>query len=118
MQDNFAYPEFITPVMKLWLKQYKAGDMHKITKIGLFDWRFSPDKRNPEKPRRRPHLRNWETLIDSSFNISIYFFEVDKDTLHVFESSGFSLAGQSIAKEFILSDNHFEEKRILLKYRR
>jgi hypothetical protein len=25
-------------------------------------------------------------------------------------------AGQSIAKEFILSDNQFEEKRILLKY--
>jgi len=41
MQDNFPYPEFITPVMKLWLKQYKAGDMHRITKIGLFDWRFS-----------------------------------------------------------------------------
>lgn len=118
MQDNFAYPKFITPLMKLWLKQYKAVDMHRITKIGLFIWRFSPNKRNPEKPRRIPHFKNWETLLDSSFSISIYFFEVDKDTLHVFESSGFSLAGQSIAKEFILSDNHFEEKRVLLKYMR
>ena len=115
MQDNFPYPEFITPLMKLWLQQYKADDMHRITKIGLFDWRFMPNKHNPKKPRRIPHLKNWETLIDSSFSISIYFFEVDKDTLHVFESSGFSLAGQSIAKEFILTDNQFEEKRILLK---
>lgn len=101
--------------MKLWLQQYKADDMHRITKIGLFDWRYMPNKRNPKKPRRIPHLKNWETLIDSSFSISIYFFEVDKNTLHVFESSGFSLAGQSIAKEFILKDNQFEEKRILLK---
>jgi len=115
MQDNFPYPEFITPLMKLWLQQYKADDMHRITKIGLFDWRYMPNKRNPKKPRRIPHLKNWETLIDSSFSISIYFFEVDKNTLHVFESSGFSLAGQSIAKEFILKDNQFEEKRILLK---
>ena len=115
MQDNFPYPEFITPLMKLWLQQYKADDMHRITKIGLFDWRYMPNKRNPKKPRRLPHLKNWETLIDSSFSISIYFFEVDKNTLHVFESSGFSLAGQSIAKEFILKDNQFEEKRILLK---
>ena len=115
MQDNFQYPEFITPVMKLWLKHYKANNMQKITKIGLFDWKFMPNRRNPEKPRRRPNLKNWETIIDSSFSISIYFFEVEKDTLHVFESSGFSLAGQSIAKEFILTDNQFEEKRILLK---
>ena len=115
MQDNFPYPEFITPLMKLWLQQYKADDMHRITKIGLFDWIYMPNKRNPKKPRRIPHLKNWETLIDSSFSISIYFFEVDKNTLHVFESSGFSLAGQSIAKEFILKDNQFEEKRILLK---
>ena len=47
MQDNFPYPEFITPVMKLWLKQYKADDMHRITKIGLFDWRFRPNKHHP-----------------------------------------------------------------------
>ncbi len=115
MQDNFPYPEFISPLMRLWLQQYKSESMGKITKIGLFDWRFSPNKHKPEKPRRRPHLKNWETLIDSSFSICIYFIEVDKDTLHVFESSGFSLAGQSIAKEFILTDNQFEEKRILLK---
>ncbi len=49
------------------------------------------------------------------FKRSIYFFEIDASTLHVFESSGFSLAGQSIVKEYILTDNQFEEKRILLK---
>ena len=59
--------------MKLWLKQKKAYYMKRITKTGLFDWRFMPYKHNPEKPIRRPHLKNSETLIDSSFSISIYF---------------------------------------------
>jgi hypothetical protein len=115
MEANFPYPEFLSPLMKLWLQQYKSEKMGEITKIGLFDWSFRPNKRLPEKPGRRPNLRNWETLIDSSFNISIYFFEVNTDTLHVFESSGISLGGQSIAKEFVLTDNQFEEKRILLR---
>ena len=115
MQDNFPYPEFITPLMKLWLQQYKADDMHRITKIGLFDWRFMPNKHNPIKPRRIPHLKNWETLIDSSFSISIYFFEVDKNTLHVFESSGISLGGLNIAHEYILQNNEFVQTKVLMK---
>tara|TARA_B100000768_G_C11223519_1_gene351698 strand:+ start:840 stop:1196 length:357 start_codon:yes stop_codon:yes gene_type:complete len=115
MQDNFPYPEFISPVMKLWLKHYKADDMQKITEIGLFDWKFKPNRRNPEKPRRIPRLGETCKLIESGFKRSIYFFEIDATTLHVFESTGFSLAGQSIAKEFILSDNQFREKRILFK---
>jgi hypothetical protein len=115
MQDNFPYPEFITPLMKLWLQQYKADDMHRITKIGLFDWRYMPNKRNPKKPRRIPHLKNWETLIDSSFSISIYFFEVDKNTLHVFESSSISLGGLNIAHEYILQNNEFVQTKVLMK---
>jgi|TARA_B110000908_G_scaffold144679_1_gene174468 hypothetical protein len=115
MQDDFPYPEFISPLMKLWLKQYKADDMEKITKIGLFDWKFMPNKHKPEKPRRKPNLKNWETLIDSSFSISIYFFEVDKDTLHVFESSGIALGGLNIAHEYILQNNEFVQTKILMK---
>ena len=115
MQDDFPYPEFISPLMKLWLKQYKADDMEKITKIGLFDWKFMPNKHKPEKPRRKPNLKNWETLIDSSFSISIYFFEVDKDTLHVFESSGIALGGLNIAHEYILQNNEFVQKKVLMK---
>jgi hypothetical protein len=115
MEANFPYPEFISPLMKLWLQQYKSEEMGEITEIGLFDWDFIPNRRLPEKPRRIPRIRDWKTLIDSSFQISIYFFEVNTYTLHVFESSGISLGGQSIAKEFILTDNQFEEKRILLK---
>ena len=115
MEGDFPYPEFISPLMKLWLQQYKSERMGEITKIGLFDWSFMPNKHNPNKPRRRPNLRDWETLIDSSFQRSIYFFEVNTETLHVYESSGISLGGQSIAKEFILTNNQFEEKRILLK---
>ena len=115
MQDDLPYPEFISPLMKLWLKQYKADDMEKITKIGLFDWKFMPNKHKPEKPRRKPNLKNWETLIDSSFSISIYFFEVDKDTLHVFESSGIALGGLNIAHEYILQNNEFVQTKILMK---
>lgn len=116
MQDNFAYPEFITPVMKLWLKQYKAGDMHRITKIGLFDWRFSPNKHNPEKPRRVPRFGESTKLKESVRSYGIYFLEIDDKTLHVFESSGPSLAGLKIAKEYIFEDNKFVEKSTLLNY--
>ena len=115
MQDNFPYPEFISPIMKLWLQQYKADDMHRITKIGLFDWRFSPNKHKPEKPRRRPNLKVWETLIDSSFNISIYFFEVNTDTLHVYESSGIALGGLNIAHEYTLHEDEFAQTKVLMK---
>jgi hypothetical protein len=115
MKDNFPYPEFVSPLMKLWLQVYKFDKMGGITKIGLFDWRFRPNKHNLEKSRRIPALKTWETLIDSSFQNSIYFLEINTDTLHVYESSGISLGGQSIAKEFVLTDNQFEEKKVLLK---
>ena len=116
MQDNFPYPEFITPVMKLWLKHYKADNMQKITKIGLFDWKFKPNRRNPEKPRRIPRLGETCKLIESGFKRSIYFFEIDATTLHVYESSGFSLAGSNVAKEYIFEGEKFIEKNTLLNY--
>lgn len=58
--------------------------MGEITKIGLFDWSFRPNKRLPEIPRRIPNLKNWETLIDPSFQNSIYFLELNTDNLRVF----------------------------------
>ena len=115
MEANFPYPEFLSPLMKLWLQQYKSERMGEITKIGLFDWRFMPNKHNPEKPRRLFRCGEYKTLIEAGFNINIYFLEVSTDTLHVYESSGISLGGQNIAKEYVLTDNQFEEKRILLK---
>lgn len=115
MNLEIELPVFITPLMKKWLLQYKLEIINDITTLGLFHWEFRPNRRKPEKPRRIPRLGETCELIESGFKRSIYFFEIDATTLHVFESSGFSLAGQSIAKEYILTDNQFEEKRILLK---
>lgn len=115
MNLEIEAPVFITPLMKKWLLQYKLDKLKDITTLGLFNWDFRPNRRKPEKPRRIPRLGETCKLIESGFKRSIYFFEIDATTLHVFESSGFSLAGQSIAKEFILTDNQFEEKQILLK---
>ncbi|MDG1245944.1 MAG: hypothetical protein P8N74_05565 [Polaribacter sp.] len=115
MNLEIEVPVFITPLMKKWLLQYKFDKLKDITTLGLFSWKFMPNRRNPEKPRRIPRLGEACEIIESGFKRSIYFFEIDATTLHVFESSGFSLAGQSIAKEFILTDNQFEEKQILLK---
>lgn len=108
-------PDFITPLMQQWLIQYKSAEIKELTQIGLFHWNFFPNKRKPEKPRRIPRLDKWITLIDSSFKRSVYFLEVDANTLHVFESSGISLGGFKIAKEYILEDEKFVETRILMK---
>jgi hypothetical protein len=115
LKYNFPYPEFISPLMKLWLQQYKSEGMGEITKIGLFDWSFMPNKHNPEKPRRRPNLRSWEILIDSSFQRNIYFLEVNTDTLHVFEAAGFALMGNKYAFEYKLEKDLFikNEKSLL-----
>jgi len=36
--------------------------------------------------------------------------------LHVYESSGFSLAGSNVAKEYIFEDEKFIEKNTFLNY--
>ena len=115
MNLELELPNFITPLMKQWLIQYKSQELKEITTFGLFHWEFFPNKRMPEKPRRIPRLDDWVTLIYSSFKRSFYFLEVDNKTLHVFESSGISLGGVKIAKEYILDAEKFVETRILMK---
>ena len=115
MSLTIALPDFITPLMQQWLIQYKYTEIKELTHLGLFHWEFFPNKRMPEKPRRIPRLDDWVTLIDSSFKRSFYFLEVDNKTLHVFESSGISLGGFKIAKEYILEDEKFVETHILMK---
>ena len=112
---NFDLPDFITPIMKQWLVQFKLNQINDLTKLGLFTWRFRPNRRMPEKPRRLPKL-NFDktiTLLDSSFSRSVYFLQIDDNTLHVFESSGFSLAGMSEAKEYFLESDKFIEGKVL-----
>jgi hypothetical protein len=115
MNLELELPNFITPLMKQWLIQYKSQELKEITTLGLFHWDFFPNKRKPEKPRRISRLEEWITLIDDNCKRSVYFLEVDAKTLHVFESSGISLGGFKIAKEYILEDEKFVETHILMK---
>ena len=116
MNSEIQFPEFITPLMKKWLSQYKMEVIKDITTLGLFDWDFRPNRRKPEKSRSIPRLGKTYTLIESDFKNSIYFLEFDVKTLHVFESSGLSLAGLRTAKEYSFEDEKFTEISTLLKY--
>ena len=116
MNLEIELPIFITPFMKKWMFQYKLETIKDITTLGLFYWEFRPNRRKPEKPRRIPRVGEACKLIESSFKRSIYFFEIDDRTLHVYESSGFSLAGSNVAKEYIFEGEKFIEKNTLLNY--
>jgi hypothetical protein len=115
---GFDLPDFISPLMKQWLIEYKLNQIKDLTHLGLFNWKFRPNKRLPEKPRRIPilNLDKRITLLDSSFSRSVYFLQIDTSKLHVFESSGFSMAGMSLAKEYFLEcDNKFTEGKVLYR---
>jgi hypothetical protein len=43
----------------------------------------------------------------------VYFLQIDANTLHVFESSGFSLAGMKKTKEYFLESDKFTEGKFL-----
>lgn len=116
MNLDIELPAFITPLMAKWLAEYKIEVIKDITILGLFHWDFRPNKRKPEKPRRVPRLGESTKLKESVCSYGIYFLEIDNKTLHVFESSGSSLAGLKIAKEYIFEDNKFVEKNTLLNY--
>ena len=116
MNLEIELPVFITPLMKKWLLQYKFDTIKEITTLGLFHWDFRPNRRKPEKPRRIPRLGETCKLIESNFKRSIYFLKIDTTPLHVVESSGPSLAGLKIAKEYIFEGEKFTVKSVLLKY--
>jgi len=115
MNLDIELPDFMTTLMKRWLIQYKLDILKNLTTVGLFHWDYRPNKRKPEKPRRIPKLGQSVTLTEADFKIGVYFFEVDSKTLHVFETSGFTLAGFKIAKEYLFENKVFKEKRTLLK---
>ena len=114
MKKKQSYPEFITPLMKIWLKQNKPDNLNNITVLGLFDWRFKSNKRNPQKKLRRVNITNSVRLKDSSFKMEYYFLELNDSKLHVYKVSGFSKAGYAVANEYVFRDNCFTKGVILI----
>ncbi|MDC0104624.1 hypothetical protein OAJ52_01445 [Bacteroidia bacterium] len=100
-------PSFLTQSMLNWLNQYYSNNIDSITSVGLFIWHFSPNKRNINKPNRRPSINEEVKLNTSTINKNIYFHEVDNTILHVYQESGFNLAGSNSADEFIWDGNEF-----------
>jgi hypothetical protein len=108
-------PDFITALMRTWLIKYKQDQQNPLTTIGLFHWEFRPNRRMPEKPRRIPKIDECLEFEDLSFKHSVYFFQVDSKTLHVYESSGFSLAGLNSAHEYTLHEEELVQTKVLMK---
>ena len=113
MNLEIELPDFITPLMKKWLTQLKTPMLKEITIVGLFHWGYRPNKRKPEKPTRIPRLDENQRLFKSNVSREIYFLEIDRQTLHVYQNSGFSLAGSVTVKEFVLENNTFKVTKIL-----
>ena len=109
MKNKHSYPDFISPLMRSWLVQFKYEQQDNITVLGLFDWIFKSSKRNPTKQLRRVNIKHSVRLKNSSFKREYYFFEVDNSTLHVYEITGFSKAGYSVANEYIFKNEYFTD---------
>ncbi|MGB4080968.1 MAG: hypothetical protein WBK38_07330 [Bacteroidia bacterium] len=100
MITEITLPSFLSDIMKCWLKQYHGNELDTLTSLGLFHWEFRPNRRLPEKLRRRPMIDKCFSLKTSLVHKSIYFHEVDPETLHAFESGGLTLAGFKVAFEY------------------
>ena len=112
--------EFLTPLMLQWIDE-NVKDVDKITSVGLFNWEFRENRRNPEKPMRRVvyDFENSCLLLDSNFKNSLLFYQKSENIVHVYRSSGFSLAGESIAYEYVFNGIEFSKsKAALLKMKR
>ncbi len=107
--------DFITPLIHSWLIQYENTDLSKVTRIGLFNWEYKLNRRNPDKPRRVPKIERFIDLQNVPFKREIYFLEINTSIIHVYQCSGFSLAGQNIAQEFLFDESKFEAGKVLLK---
>jgi hypothetical protein len=110
-----ALPHFLTKTMISWLFQYYADTYTTITKIGLFEWEYIHNKRNPKKPRKKPIIKEYLTLKNESFSRSIFFLEENQDTLFVYLATGFELSGQSVVSQYTWNGTTFlkHPKKIL-----
>ena len=110
LQTNI--PGFITELMQAWLSQFEQDSHTEITQLGLFHWEFKPNRRNPDKPRRKfvHDMDNYAKLRILPVNRGIYFLQIDESTLHVFQSSGIPLASSIIAHEYSYDGSLFRKK--------
>jgi hypothetical protein len=100
-------PHFLTKAMTSWLFQYYAESFDTITEIGRFEWEYIVDKRNPQKPRKKPIIKEYHTQKTDSFSRSIYFLEENQHTLFVYLNSGIALSGQSVVNQYIWDGTTF-----------
>ena len=108
-------PDFLTELMRQWLKYEISERIEEITALGLFHWEYRPNRRNPNKPRRIPSIDQRVVLKDAKFKNAYYFLQIDARTLHVYQTSGFPKAGFSRAIEYVLEDESFVQKNTLMK---
>jgi hypothetical protein len=113
IEDNL--PQFLSKAMKYWLQQYYSENFDSITEIGLFEWSFIPNRRNPTKPRRVPVIGESIKLKESIYNNSLYLFEIEANTIHVLMNNGYYLSGYSVAYEYIWNGDAYvkQSKRLL-----
>lgn len=107
MNLTIKTPEFITDLMKRWLLQYKVTQQENLSQLGTFHWDFTHNRRNPDKPRRIPRIDKVEEVNNTIFKRTIYFLEIDVNTLHVLESSGIALGGLYVANEYLWDGKQF-----------
>ena len=115
MEWSSGMPNFLTELMRQWLQEHKKEQFHEVTKLGLFHWEYRPNRRNPNKPRRIPTIDQSVELKDAKFKRAYYFFQVDDTTLHVYQNSGFPLAGFGVATEYVFKDDVFVATKTLMK---
>jgi hypothetical protein len=108
INDKFPYPDFITPLMKMWLAQYESDVMEKITVLGIFEWEFFPNKKNrPRRRRRVNRIAEVDFNVPTQFKRRYYFLQIDESTLHVYAEYGFSKAGSARADEYTFKEGSF-----------
>lgn len=115
MLKEHHLPQFLSESMKCWLQQYYTENYESITEIGLFEWSFILNRRNPSKPRRVPVIGESIKLKTSIYYKNLYLLEIDAYTIHVFICSGYCLSGHSVVYEYIWDGEEYvkQSKKLL-----
>ena len=114
MMTSKINPTFLTDLMKEWLNQYEGDIKREITHIGIFEWNYRVNRRNPEKPIKRPHIIESIEIAKSSFKHEFYFLQVDENKLYVYTSSGYNKAGFNEVYEYNYHENNFIENTVIV----